>query len=312
VLAVVALGWRFAGSLAAEGPADQAPRSPLPVPEVQVIPLPYEQLAFEIEGREVARYHFGPSLPRPFWFPIVGPGARYYTRMGHPHDPVGHSHHNSIWISHADVAGVNFWTDRTPGRIVHEAIEKLEDGGELARAVVRNLWKDNLTGRILLREIRSMEIERLPNQEWYLTLTIALSAPDQEPVVLGQTAFGLLGVRVAKTMSVADGGGRILNSEGQLNEKEAFRRPARWVDYSGPVSSNTSGGITLMDHPANPTFPTPFHVRDDGWMGPSVTLLQPLSITPGKPMIFRYRLWVHGGTPDRTKIEEHWAEFTGS
>ena len=29
--------------------------------------------------------------------------------MGHPHDPVGHSHHNSVWIAHESVNGESFW-----------------------------------------------------------------------------------------------------------------------------------------------------------------------------------------------------------
>ena len=33
------------------------------------------------------------------------------TRLDHPIDPVGHSHHRSIWIGHRDVGGHNFWED---------------------------------------------------------------------------------------------------------------------------------------------------------------------------------------------------------
>ena len=71
-------------------------------------------------------------------------------------------------------------------------------------------------------------------------------------MTLGKTPFGPIGVRMAKTIGVTDGGGRILNSAGQRNEAEAFRKPARWVDYSGPITNEQTAGITLMDHPANP------------------------------------------------------------
>ena len=53
-----------------------------------------------------------------------------------------------------------------------------------------------------------------------------------------------MSVRMAKTIGVIDGGGRILNSEGQLNEKEVFRKPARWVDYSGAVAQHGAGVIS--------------------------------------------------------------------
>ena len=80
---------------------------------------------------------------------------------------------------------------------------------------------------------------------------------------------------MAKTIGVTDGGGRILNSAGQRNEAEAFRKPARWVDYSGPITSEQTAGITLMDHPANLNHPSPFHVHNNGWMGISLTLERP-------------------------------------
>ncbi len=97
-----------------------------------------------------------------------------------------------------------------------------------------------------------------------------------------------------------------------MNEKEIFRKPARWVDYSGPVTRETTGGITLMDHPRNPNHPASFHVRDDGWMGACLTLLQPQVIEPGKPLRLRYGLWVHAGVPTRDQIDRHWRPFAES
>jgi len=67
-----------------------------PVPRFQAVPQPYEQVSFTRDGAEISRLHFGPGLNRPFVFPAIGPGGRSVTRMGHPHDPVSHSHHNSI------------------------------------------------------------------------------------------------------------------------------------------------------------------------------------------------------------------------
>lgn len=115
---------------------------------------------------------------------------------------------------------------------------------------------------------------------------------------------------MAKTIGVHDGGGRILNSEGQRGEEQAFRRPARWVDYSGPVTNEATGGITLMDHPTNLTFPTPFHVRGDGWMGASLTLNGPITIEPGRPLRLRYGLLIHSGLFAPSRLNEHWLDFS--
>src|ERR1051325_10645006 len=87
-----------------------------PVPALQTVPQPYEQISFQREGVEIARYHFGAELQRPFVFPLIGPSGLSLTRMGHPHDPESHSHHNSVWIAHNSVNGVSFWRIGRRGR----------------------------------------------------------------------------------------------------------------------------------------------------------------------------------------------------
>src|SRR4029450_13735167 len=101
--------------------------APKPVPLMQAVPLPDYEISFQREGIELARYHFNPALRRPFVFPVVGPSGRSLTRMGHPHDPESHSHHNSVWISHHVVDGLSFWEDRSGNRIQHKRILRLED-----------------------------------------------------------------------------------------------------------------------------------------------------------------------------------------
>src|SRR5262245_38863865 len=93
--------------------------APKPVPLMQAIPLPDHQISFQRDGVELSRYHFDPASKRPFIFPVNGPSGRSLTRMGHPHEPESHSHHNSVWISHKDVNGTDFWGDPGPVRIVH-------------------------------------------------------------------------------------------------------------------------------------------------------------------------------------------------
>ena len=90
------------------GQSGDAARQPKPVPLMQAIPLPYDQVSLQHQGVEMMRFHFANTLRRPFVFPIQGPSGRSLTRMGHPHDPVGHSHHNSFWVSHYRVNGFDF------------------------------------------------------------------------------------------------------------------------------------------------------------------------------------------------------------
>ena len=278
-----------------------------PVPRVQVTPQPYEQASFQREGLEIARYHYGKDLRRPFVFPVVGPAGRSLTRMGHPHDPESHSHHNSVWIAHQSVNGVSFWEDRSKARILHQRIEQFEDVGGVSWVTSVNHWTDEANNKILLQERTRTAVHLLQDREWLLVLDLQFTAKDD--VTFGKTPFGLIGVRMAKTIGVNDGGGVIRNSEGQVNEKEIFWKPARWCDYSGPVTNDAKEGITLMDHPENPNHPTVFHVRSDGWMGSSFTFAQPRMLKAGEILTVKYGLYVHADDFPRERIDEQWKKF---
>ena len=42
----------------------------VPVPRVQVFPLPDFEASFQFDGRELTRFHFDPERKRPFWYPV--------------------------------------------------------------------------------------------------------------------------------------------------------------------------------------------------------------------------------------------------
>jgi hypothetical protein len=280
---------------------------PKPVPRLQVIPLPYDQASFQRDGVEITRYHFGAGLQRPFLYPIVGPSGLSLTRMGHPHDPESHSHHNSVWISHFNVNGVDFWGDRSGAAIRHKRIAEYIDEGETSAIVAENEWVTP-DGDILLTEVRRVTVTLLQDKEWLLVLDLTLNAKDKA-VTLGKTPFGMIGVRMAKTLGVHDGGGRIGNSEGDVNEKEVFWKRARWVDYSGAIKDGVLEGVTLFDHPANPNHPSHFHVRNDGWMGASLTFDGPHAIEPNALLHLRYGLYIHADMKPVSQIERQWRHF---
>jgi len=280
-----------------------------PVPRVQLLPLPNSEVAVMMRGREVTRYYHGPASERPFLYPLNGPSGRSLTRMGHPHDPNGHSHHNSFWVSHHDVSGIDFWGDRGAGKIRHERVGWFVDGDESASMRMHNRWLDTTNDRPLLDEVRDMTFVPLADGEWMLIFDLSLTAV-QEEVVLGDTPFGLIGVRMAKNIGVHDGGGIILNSEGQIDEEEAFRKPAKWVDYSGRITPSRREGITLMDHPDNPGHPNVFHVRNDGWMGICATHERPVTLKHGESLTVRYGLLIHSETGKLETLNRRFQEFS--
>jgi Methane oxygenase PmoA len=302
----------LAAIAAAEEKADpDAPLVPRKLPRMQILPLPNGQASVTRDDVELTRYHFGNQNERPFLYPLNGPSGKSLTRMGHPHDPFGHSHHNSVWMAHYDVDGVNFWGDKSnAGRIVHQRILEYEDGDRGVAIGSHNRWM--IAQESKMEDYRRYQIESLENGETFLMVDIELHAPPKHSVTLGKTSFGLLSVRMAKSMGVHDGAGRIRNSEGAVNEAGVHWKPAQWCDYSGAVSDAVIEGITLLDHPGNFNHPTTFHVRDDGWMGASLTYDGPRVIEPGQPLQLRYGLYVHAGLQTRGQLQSRWQAFAAT
>jgi hypothetical protein len=275
---------------------------------VQAVPLGEEGVSFQVDGVELTRYRTGREAFRPYLFPVVGPSGRWLTRMGHPHDPHGHRHHYSVWLGCAQVNGLDFWSDESGNRQVHRRFVEFGDGAEQAWCIAEIDWV-TADGRCVIHERRKTAVFYPRNQPapskralyrdfWWLDITSELRAAEGT-VTLGPTPFGLLGVRVAKSLSVRDGGGQILNANGQINEEQAFAQPAAWCDYSGWVDEGVWEGITVFDHPDNFGHPPAWHVRDDGWFCPSHFRHQACELSPDTSKVFRYRLLVHGKMHDK-------------
>ena len=149
--------------------------------------------------------------------------------MGHPRDPFGHSHHNSVWISHHDVDGVNFWADRgkDTGQIVHQRTTKLWDNSEAYGAGAESVqhWVADKDGEVLLVETRRWEWrDRGCSFGSMLDVDLEFTPPaGRDKTTFKANPFGLIGVRMAKTIGVRDG----VASQGDCEEawKELVRLP---------------------------------------------------------------------------------------
>lgn len=279
------------------------------VPRVQIVPQADDQVSFQVEGRERLRWHWAPRYPRCFFFPLLGPSGRSLTRMGHPAAP-DHDHHRSLWWGHQSVGGVNFWEERGGSQQVRqEAWVHYQDGDSWAGIVVRLGWFDQHKVRLMQQELIAV-YEPLANDEGWLELQTTFSSP-LEKLALGRTNFGFLGLRVAASLSAQYGGGRLTNSEGMRGEKALFGKPARWLDYSGPIVGDRWEGVTWFDHPSNPRHPTHWHVRDDGWMSAAFCLREGYDLLKGQRLRLRYGFHVHGGDVESKRAETQAKRFAG-
>jgi hypothetical protein len=283
---------------------------PYQLPRVQVVPQPDDQVAFEVDGRERLRWHFGRRSPRPFLFPLLGPGGRSVTRLGHPAAP-DHDHHRSLWLGHHDVGGVNFWEERGGAQqIRQDEWVHYQDGADEAALAVRLGWYD-AHGVRLLRTDLILAVRPLDGGATWLEAQLTFR-PALDGLPLGKTNFGFLGLRVAASLSAHYGGGRLTGSGGGQGEAALFAKAGPWMDYSGPLTPAGWEGVTWFDHPSNPNHPTSWHVRDDGWMSAAFNLRDGGMLRQDPPLVLRYGWHVHGGDVDVAAAGERFRAFAAT
>ena len=280
-------------------------------PRCQALPLPNRQVAFAIDGRECLRWHAGDAAaPRPYFFPLLGPSGIPLTRMGHPGAP-NHDHHRSIWFAHHKVLGINFWGDGGAATIRQQQWLAYEDGHDHARMACRLGWYDGHDPQPLIEQTVIVEVR--PDNAQGVLLEIQSSLVSvAEMLELQQTNFGLLAVRVAKSISAVFGDGILTGANGQQTEKNLFGKPSAWIDYSGSVKPGVTEGITYFDHARNPTYPSKWHVREDGWMGASICRDSPIMLHNDAPLTLRYLLHAHGEKLDPQRATQIAEQFNGS
>lgn len=294
-----------------------------------VEPLPGHQVSFRIDDQERTRWHFGNQYPRPFFYPLAAPGRHQsLTRMGHPGAP-NHDHHRSVWFAHAKVLGIDFWSDSHDATIRQQQWLAYQNGEDECGMAVQLGWYDGHDPQPLMQQelialLRPLSSDRSATgsgdrtRHSYVLETQSIFTPAAEQVELEQTSFGFFAVRVARNISAFFGDGQLTGSDGARGEPELFGKPNRWMDYSGtlaePASSLsdpgdrphglfTAAGITYFDHPDNVSYPSKWHVREDGWMGASVCRDRALTISRDEPLRLRYLLHVHNGELDRREAD---------
>ena len=108
------------------------------------------------------------------------------------------------------------------------------------------------------------------------------------------------------------------SSTGATSMKQVWGKPFPWVDYAGTLEGKQVG-IAIFDHPTNPKHPTHWHSRDYGLFAANIfgehdfysdkTRSGAATLEPGKSMRFRYRVVVHPGLTDPSKIEELYSRY---
>lgn len=300
----------------------QSAQSATPKKGVQITELP-DRLRVEIEGSLFTEYYFK-DVPRPFCYPLIGPGDAPMTRnwpmKDAPNEDHDHKHHRSLWFTHGSVNGHDFWSeDRSFGKIVHDGFTKVQSGKDSGLIQSRNKWVA-ADGATVCTDERTLRIYAPPvPSERLLDMEITIHASNGE-LTFGDTKEGSMALRLAETMRLKGkvGQGHIVNSEG-VRDGDTWGKRAKWCDYYGPVNGKIVG-VAIFDHPENPRYPTWWHVRDYGLFAanpfgqhdfeklPNKTAGN-LVVPAGKSATFRYRFYLHEGNEQDAKVAAKYAEY---
>ena len=98
-----------------------------------------------------------------YFYPLLGPGGTAMTRHwpmkdlpGEDHD---HPHHRSLWFSHGEVNGIDFWAETAKsGRIVHDKFLEVKGGKD--SGVIRSDGKTQASSRVVTENSRQTSISR--------------------------------------------------------------------------------------------------------------------------------------------------------
>ena len=282
-----------------------------------------DRLRVEIDGALFTEYFFK-DVPRPYCYPLIGPGGAPMTRnwpmKTTPDEEHDHKHHRSFWFAHGDLNGIDFWSEQNNfGKTVHQAFTEIKSGQDAGVISSRNDWITP-DGKVICTDERTLKIYH-PSRpsERVFDFQITLHATNG-PVTFGDTKEGTMALRLAETMRWKGnvGHGHIVNSEG-VRDGATWGKRAAWCDYYGPVDGKTVG-VAIFDNPQNPRHPTWWHVRDYGLFAANPfgqhdfekladKSAGNLVVPDGKSITFRYRFYLHEGDEQQAKVAEKYQEY---
>jgi hypothetical protein len=273
------------------------------------------QVKVVIGGEHFTTWHYGNERHLPYLWPLLAEGGVGITRnfpMGEDEPAVkDHPHHLSLYLTHGDVNGHDFW-HAGKGTAIRTVDVKKGDGEGFSWIRAHHHW---VAGEeIVMEEIRELRFHDTPAAARVFDM-IATFKATRGDVKFGDTKEGSLSVRVAPALDGARGG-VLTNAHGQQGERKVYGKPSPWMDYTGNMPGHGKRGIAIFDHPAN-VRRGHWHVRDYG-----LAALNPFGgravakqedgafvMKNGESLTLRYRFVVHSGSHEDAGIAAHYATY---
>lgn len=286
-------------------------------PQVRFQDAP-NRIRVSIDGEPFSNFHFGPDWPQPFLHPLRAASGVAVTR-GYPVEKLegesqDHNWHHGLWWAHGDINGVDFWRDKGPaasGRMVLKSPPRFTGDTLSGRFDLITPKQDTIGSVELVFRFAARGGRRLVDAR------VILHADRGVALKLGDTEEGSFALRLRDEFR-EDRGAVLSNSDGLVGTSNIWGKRAKWVDYSAVVVGEKLG-VTVLDHPANPRYPTYWHARGYGLCAANPfgehdflrdkTRDGSLTVPAGSSATFRYRVVIHAGAVDPAEAARWAAEF---
>lgn len=259
------------------------------------------------------------AAPRPFLHPVRTP-AGHVISCDAPDD---HWWHHGLWFTIKFVNGENFWEEYDEfGLLEQTEPPEVSRHDDRVEATSRLRWQ-RPEGRGVVIEQKTTLVHRdLDDRAHCIDWDVAL-----RPVVdveLDRTPFTTWGGYGGLTFR-----GRadwhdtsLMLPDGRSRERVLGDR-AVWLSLQGPVTAlgDPEVGLVIMDHPDNPTWPSPWYAStraetygSSGWSNfANAAFLWdgPITVSVGNELRLRHRVIVHDGVWTPERISDEWQRWSG-
>jgi hypothetical protein len=284
-----------------------------------------DQIHVDIDGKPYTTFYLAPGGNKPYVYPLSTADGIVVTR----HFPMeqfsgetkDHPHQRGLFFAHGDINGYNFWAtepnSKNPkqGRMQLVKVTQMK-GGKKSGTIQAVFDGQDPAGKPIMRETRTV---RFHSDAKLRIIDYQIDIDPLEKLTFGDTKEGTFGIRLATSMTEDKGKGEMVNAEGAHGEKQVWGKRSPWVDYSGPVDDKTVG-VAIFDNPRNPRYPTYWHSRAYGLFAANIFGVHDftngaskdgaLTIEPGHPLRFRYRVVIHPGDAQEAHIADLFKQYS--
>ncbi len=287
-------------------------------------------------GKLVTAYQTGKGLPKPFFYPLIGPTGENVTRHwpmkeGVAGEESDHVHHRSLWFGLGKVNGYDFWHEpgtkgkegKRFGKTVHTGLKGVQIKNSENAIILKTTtdWVGTADGVKVCQDQRTFRLEHREDGSLVIDATFVIEASEGDVEILDDKE-GAFAMRVMPTLRLEGkhAKGSILNSEGGTG-KDAWGKRAKWVDYDGVDTKGKELGVAIFDHPTSFRHPSWWHARHYGLFAVNPFGQGHLekgaaedagnyTIKKGDSITLRYRVLIHPGKADAKKLDAEFVKFS--